>query len=317
MSLGLHIKGGGFDMSLIAPIIASKPDIIVVVGGAKELDILRQIRAVLGDSCSYGFRAMDYEPWIIAVMGSADPVETAAGWLDDISVMVSPGETDPAKRLATLARDWGWVTWQGLNEESGYPQWRTAWDKARVDLAVQHKIKVGICGLGWGQPEPDFWQTYKPALVAAKAAGRDRAIVILHDYWPGADGPTQDDPYIFMRWHDLRDFCVANGLEQIVAEQLEFWEYGKDVPGWRLVSGLLPDKYVSTGSGSVVAYGILDDGFRDGMDQQAAAKLAAKAISSAMKRDNATGEGIDVIAITGAGLKRFSKQEVEALIEAR
>ena len=84
-----------------------------------------------------------------------------------------------------------------------------------------------------------------------------------------------------------------------------------------LAGGLLPDKYVSTGSGSVVAYGILDDGFRDGMDQQAAAKLAAKAISSAMKRDNATGEGIDVIAITGAGLKRFSKQEVEALIETR
>ena len=84
-----------------------------------------------------------------------------------------------------------------------------------------------------------------------------------------------------------------------------------------LAGGLLPDKYVSTGSGSVVAYGILDDGFRDGMDQQAAAKLAAKAISSAMKRDNATGEGIDVIAITGAGLKRFSKQEIEALVETR
>ncbi|VVB67470.1 Proteasome subunit beta [Candidatus Norongarragalina meridionalis] len=81
-----------------------------------------------------------------------------------------------------------------------------------------------------------------------------------------------------------------------------------------LAGGLLPDKYVSTGSGSVVAYGILDDGYKDGMDQQAAAKLAAKAISSAMKRDNATGEGIDIIAITGAGIKRYSKQEIEALV---
>ena len=81
-----------------------------------------------------------------------------------------------------------------------------------------------------------------------------------------------------------------------------------------LAGGLMPDKVVSTGSGSVTAYGILDEGFKEGMPQEDAVKLAARAVNAAMRRDSATGEGIDVVCVTGSEVKRYSKQEVQALL---
>jgi len=82
-----------------------------------------------------------------------------------------------------------------------------------------------------------------------------------------------------------------------------------------LAGGLFPEKYVSTGSGSVVAFGILDEHFKENMKQEDAVKLAAKAVHSAMKRDNATGEGIDVLVMTKDAAKRLSKAEVEKLVQ--
>ncbi|MFA6048544.1 MAG: archaeal proteasome endopeptidase complex subunit beta [Candidatus Micrarchaeia archaeon] len=74
--------------------------------------------------------------------------------------------------------------------------------------------------------------------------------------------------------------------------------------------GLLEDKYVSTGSGSVVAYGVLDENYSDKMSADDAVKLATRAIRAAIKRDNATGEGIDVVVITKDGAKKYSQAEV-------
>jgi proteasome beta subunit len=77
---------------------------------------------------------------------------------------------------------------------------------------------------------------------------------------------------------------------------------------------LLPNKYVSSGSGSVVAYGILDEHYRDGMSQEEALKLAVKAVDAAMKRESATGDGIDAVSIESGGVKRHSEKEVQALL---
>ncbi len=78
--------------------------------------------------------------------------------------------------------------------------------------------------------------------------------------------------------------------------------------------GLIEDKYVSTGSGSVVAYGVLDEYYADKMNEQDAVKVAAKAVRAAMKRDNATGEGIDVLVITKDSVKKYSPKDVAQLI---
>ncbi len=81
-----------------------------------------------------------------------------------------------------------------------------------------------------------------------------------------------------------------------------------------IFGGMLPDKYVSTGSGSVVAYGILDDYYTDGIKKDDAVSLAVRAVNAAMKRDNATGEGIDVLVLTKDGAKRLPQGEVNALL---
>jgi len=78
-----------------------------------------------------------------------------------------------------------------------------------------------------------------------------------------------------------------------------------------MAGGSLPDKYVSTGSGSPYVYGVLEDHYRDGMDTNAGIDLAIRAVTMAMRRDSASGEGIDVVAITSDGFKPVAEQEVE------
>ncbi len=78
--------------------------------------------------------------------------------------------------------------------------------------------------------------------------------------------------------------------------------------------GLIKEKYVSTGSGSVVAYGLLDEHFKESMQKEEALRLAAKAVNSALKRDSATGEGIDLVCITKGEVKRYSKDEVKQFL---
>lgn len=243
MSLGLHIKAAGFDTSLIPSIIKAKPDIIVVVGSSGDLQLLRQFYLTLGDTCSYGFRYMGAEPWIEALLGVGDPVDTAAGWLDDISVLVDPNQPDPVERIKTIALDWSFVTWQSLNEQSGSRKWQADYDKARIDLAVKYGIRVGICAWGYGQPEVSDWSIYDPALRAAFQAGPKRARLILHNYWSTAE-PNNADRTFLMRPLDLADYCFAHGMQDLWDKQVEYWEYGRDVPGWRAFPGLMPATYV-------------------------------------------------------------------------
>ena len=79
--------------------------------------------------------------------------------------------------------------------------------------------------------------------------------------------------------------------------------------------GLLEERYVSTGSGSVVAYGILDEMFKENLGEAEAVKIAVKSVNAAMKRDNATGEGIDLVSITSDRVKRYSKEQVVAMLQ--
>lgn len=82
--------------------------------------------------------------------------------------------------------------------------------------------------------------------------------------------------------------------------------------------GLIQEKaYVSTGSGSITAYGLLDEYYKENLTRDEAVRLAAKAINAAMKRDSATGEGVDVIVITSDSAKRLSKDEIETLLKKK
>lgn len=75
-----------------------------------------------------------------------------------------------------------------------------------------------------------------------------------------------------------------------------------------LFGGLLGEKYTSTGSGSIVAYGVLDEGYKPGMSESEAVALATRAIRAAVKRDSASGEGVDVVVISKDAVKRIPTQ---------
>jgi len=58
------------------------------------------------------------------------------------------------------------------------------------------------------------------------------------------------------------------------------------------------EEIVATGSGSPMAYGVLEDRFRPNMTEEEAIEIAVRGLKSAMKRDAGSGEGIHVVAIT-------------------
>ncbi|MFH1649480.1 MAG: proteasome subunit beta [Candidatus Woesearchaeota archaeon] len=66
--------------------------------------------------------------------------------------------------------------------------------------------------------------------------------------------------------------------------------------------------FVSTGSGSMFAYGVLEAQYKENMTEEQGVQLALKAINSALQRDSASGNGIDVISITKDGVKKVEQK---------
>ena len=81
-----------------------------------------------------------------------------------------------------------------------------------------------------------------------------------------------------------------------------------------LFGSLNKEKFVSTGSGSPVAYGILESEFREGMSVDEASRVAARAIAAAIKRNAGTGDGVDVAIIDKKGYREMSKEEKAAIV---
>jgi proteasome beta subunit len=75
-------------------------------------------------------------------------------------------------------------------------------------------------------------------------------------------------------------------------------------------------EYFSTGSGSPMAFGVLEDGFKAGMTVEEAKKLVTRAIYSATKRDIASGgSGIDIAVIDSRGFRMVPDEEVKKFIK--
>ncbi len=64
-----------------------------------------------------------------------------------------------------------------------------------------------------------------------------------------------------------------------------------------LYGSITEETYTATGSGSPVAYGVLESHYHENLTLDEAVSIAAKAIRSAILRDSATGDGIDVVII--------------------
>jgi len=77
------------------------------------------------------------------------------------------------------------------------------------------------------------------------------------------------------------------------------------------VGGVNKDIMISTGSGSTMAYGVLEDRFRENMTLEEGIELGVRAINAAIQRDLATGDGIAVAVVDSSGYRELSKEEIE------
>lgn len=78
--------------------------------------------------------------------------------------------------------------------------------------------------------------------------------------------------------------------------------------------GSIEDDYVTTGSGSPYVYGVMEDHYKKNMSLEEGVELAVRGISMAMKRDSASGDGINLATIDKKhGFRRYSQEEVEKI----
>jgi len=70
------------------------------------------------------------------------------------------------------------------------------------------------------------------------------------------------------------------------------------------------EDFVSSGSGSVFALGVLESAYKPNMTEKEGIELAKKSINSALKRDIATGNGIDISVIDLNGIRHIETLEI-------
>jgi proteasome beta subunit len=89
---------------------------------------------------------------------------------------------------------------------------------------------------------------------------------------------------------------------------------GPSVYSLDAIGGIIEEKKaVSTGSGSPMAYGVLEDRYTENMPIDDGVELAVRALHNAMKRDSASGDGISVVKITAEGYFEIEDAEIKKL----
>jgi len=119
----------------------------------------------------------------------------------------------------------------------------------------------------------------------------------------------------------------AATLMSNILNQRKFYPYyvqlvlgGWDSTGGHIYSldaagGAIPDKYTAGGSGSPYVYGVLEDLYKDDLPIDEGVNIAIRAISAAMGRDSASGNGIDIAVITDKEFKEITEDEIQERME--
>ncbi|HUK85871.1 MAG TPA: archaeal proteasome endopeptidase complex subunit beta, partial [Candidatus Acidoferrum sp.] len=73
-----------------------------------------------------------------------------------------------------------------------------------------------------------------------------------------------------------------------------------------VLGSLIPDKYAVVGTGTELAIGVLEEGYKETMTAEEAKDLVTRSIKSAISRDSMSGDGIDFLIITKDGITEES-----------
>ncbi|GAB6861421.1 archaeal proteasome endopeptidase complex subunit beta [Haloplanus litoreus] len=80
------------------------------------------------------------------------------------------------------------------------------------------------------------------------------------------------------------------------------------------LGGMMEEDYAVSGSGSQYALGVLEQEYDAGLSMDEATSVAAHAIQSAVERDLASGNGINVAAVTDEGVDITKHKDFESLL---
>jgi proteasome beta subunit len=105
-----------------------------------------------------------------------------------------------------------------------------------------------------------------------------------------------------------------SGLRNYTPYLVELLVAGMDGEGTHIVTAdmsgaVTSENFMSSGSGSPIAYGVLESSYDQGMSLQEAIVLAERSVRAAMERDPGSGNGIDVISIPP--VKRATEKPIE------
>ncbi|MCK4633509.1 archaeal proteasome endopeptidase complex subunit beta [Candidatus Bathyarchaeota archaeon] len=81
------------------------------------------------------------------------------------------------------------------------------------------------------------------------------------------------------------------------------------------LGSLVEEKCVATGSGSPVAYGVLEDKFQEGMPTAEMLPVVVHALKAAMKRNTASGDSFDIAIIDKNGYRELADDEKASIVE--
>ncbi|MFH0832337.1 MAG: archaeal proteasome endopeptidase complex subunit beta [Candidatus Aenigmatarchaeota archaeon] len=132
--------------------------------------------------------------------------------------------------------------------------------------------------------------------------------------------------YKLSRNTDLTTKAVSTLLSNIL-QSARYYPYmamlilgGVDKDGYHIfsidpVGGVESDKYTATGSGSPIAYGVLEDNYKEGISKDEGVRLAVRSIRSARERDVFSGgKSIVVATINEDGVNFVDKEKIKEII---
>ena len=118
-----------------------------------------------------------------------------------------------------------------------------------------------------------------------------------------------------MVYNNIRKFSLIPGISHFIMggvddEGVHVYDIGADGSTTEI------DEYVSSGSGSVYALGVLETLYKKDMPLEEGMKVGVKSINAALQRDIASGNGIDMVSITNEGVKKVMSKAVNYSLEA-
>ena len=143
-----------------------------------------------------------------------------------------------------------------------------------------------------------------------------KAELKLKDLRTGRESTVKESASLLANfvYNNIRKFSIIPGISHFIVG-------GTDSTGFHLYD-LSPDgsivevdDYISSGSGSVMVFGVLETLYKKGLTVDDGVKLALKGINAAVQRDIASGNGVDVVTITKEGIKKVFSKEIESRIE--